>query len=100
MLTKWAEVISGFPKEDPKENDRLSMMGHIVFRTCDYKYKAKLRSDETEGRMNLKGMIDDPDRTTLLQKIIENNAHETASERIQREVRLLSDIHQCKGKNI
>lgn len=41
-------------------------------------------------------MNDEPDRTKLLHKVIETIAHETTSERIQREVGLLSDVLQCK----
>lgn len=49
--------------------------------------------------MTLKGDADDPDRTKLLKKIFYTIAHEKASERIQREVGLLNDTHQCEHEN-
>lgn len=95
-LKTWAEIIRGFAEADPKAKARLDMMGLIIYLACDDEAKAKLRAEETEKRMNLKGDVSDPNRSKLLEKILETIAHETASERIQREVALLNDIHQCK----
>lgn len=51
--------------------------------------------EETENRLSLKGTIDDSQRTKLVGQSIKTIAHETALERIQREIVMLNDIHQC-----
>lgn len=56
-----------------------------------------MRAEETEKRLLLKGCTTDPDQTQLIAKVMNTIAHETPSEKIQREVNILNDIHQCKS---
>lgn len=53
------------------------MIALIVYLGCDDEAKAKLRAEETEDHLQLKGNTGDPDRTQLIHKIIETIAHET-----------------------
>lgn len=72
------------------------MMGIIVYLEFDDESNENLRAKAPEGRRNLKGMTDDPDRTKLVGTIIETIEHENEPGRLQLGVGLVSDIHQCK----
>lgn len=94
-LSIWTDIIRSFAKFDHKSQGRLDMIGLIVYMSCDAEAKAKLRAAETEGLLKLKGDANDPDRKKLITQILNTIAAESASEKIQREVSLLNDIHQC-----
>lgn len=70
------------------------MVGTLVYLACDEEAKTKLRAEETEKRLNLKGGSEDDDRDKMIDGIIVAIAHETSSERM-REVNLVSEIHSC-----
>lgn len=95
-IMTWAEIVRSFAQADPKAKARLDMMGLIIYLACDDEAKAKLRAEETENRLILKGSSDDPNRVALIEKLLTAIAYETPSERIQREVAMLTDIHGCK----
>lgn len=94
-LLTWIDIIRSFAKFDHKSQARLDMVGLIIYMSCDADTKAKLRAAETGGILNLKGEIDDPDRSHLISQILSTIAAESASEKIQREVTMLNNIHQC-----
>lgn len=95
-LRTWADIIRSFAKFDRKSEARLDMVGLIIYMSCDTDSKAKLRAAETEGVLNLKGQTNDPERIQLISRILDVIAAESASEKIQREVTLLNEIHQCR----
>lgn len=88
-LKPWEEIIRSLAKDDVKAKDWLDMMGLIIYLACDDEAKAKLRAEAMEKRLQLKGDDTDPDRATLVQKIISTIAQETPSEKIQREMKLV-----------
>lgn len=61
---------------------------------CDDEAKSKLMAEEREDRIMLRGNDDDPQIFRLIQEFIRAIAHETPSEKIQREVTVISKIHQ------
>lgn len=95
-LKTWKEIVRSLTKADAKAPARLDMMGIIVYLACDDESKAKLRTIDTEKRLLLIGEDTDPVRTELICSIISTIAQETPSEKIQREMNFLNDIHQCK----
>lgn len=98
-LKTWAEITRGLAKTDKKMNAVLETIGLIIYMTCNNEAKAKLRAEETEKRLNLRGDEDGPQRFRLIEQIINAIAYEPATENIQREVNMLNDIQQCGREN-
>jgi len=67
-LRTWADIIRSFARVDPKTNAKLEPMGLLIYLACDDEAKAKLRAEETEHHLNLKGMEGDADRFKLIEK--------------------------------
>lgn len=95
----WVDITRRFARTDPKNKARLDIMGLIAYLACDEEAKDKLRAEEAEKSIKLRGDETDPDRTALIDKSISTIAHETPSQKIQREANLLSEIHQCCRNN-
>lgn len=96
VLNIWTDIIQSFGKADAKYKARLEIMGLIVYLPCDHEAKAKLRAEETEERLTLKGNVGDPECPELFSEITETLAQERSSEKIHRDVNLLNEIQQCR----
>lgn len=59
-----ADIVRSFAKLDRQSQARLGMMGLEIYMACKQEEKAKLRAENTEGRLNLKGRDDDPTALT------------------------------------
>lgn len=92
-LVTWADITRGFAQVDPKTHALLETMRSIIYRACDEAAKSKVRAEETENRLRIKGSEDDPRRTKLIEKILHTIAHESPSEKGQREVRFRNEMH-------
>lgn len=70
----------------------------MLYLAADDDAKEALKQAETEGTLSLEGSEDDENRTELVAKIMSILATESPTEKIQREVELVSDIQSCKRK--
>lgn len=62
---------------------------------CDADGKEKLRTAEKGGMLKLKGETDHPDRNRIISQILDKIAVESSSDKIQHELTMLNNIHQC-----
>lgn len=85
-------------KYDQKEQARLAGVGFMLYLTADDDAKEALKKAETGGTLSLEGSEDDEDRTELVHAIMSLLATKSPTEKIQREVEMLSDIQTCKRK--
>lgn len=68
----------------------------IVFISYNDERKANIRAEETENRLVLQGMNEDPHIFILIRQIIQIITHETPLENVQREFGMINEIIQCQ----
>lgn len=95
-LYTWADIIRSFAKAHPKAKARLETMGLILYLACDDEAKPKIRAKEAQKLLYLKGDKSDRLRSDLILRLVETISYETPHEKVQMEVNLLNNIHQCK----
>lgn len=73
--------------------------GYAIYRACDEQAKDRLEQAETSGILTLKGNdTEDPNRTHLVQTIIDLISKESINDKVARQVQLLADIQNCKRR--
>lgn len=66
----------------------------LVYITFEDETKDKVRDEETENRLTIKGKADDPKRHEFIMEIFRKLACETLSEKVQRKVSIINEILQ------
>ena len=88
-------MIRKFGESDNKYKPLLYCIGHIIYMGCDENAQEVLARAEKSGAVNLEGRDDDITQQGIVQEIINIIAKDTPSERVRREVELLSNIQTC-----
>lgn len=82
---------------DAKAKQKPNSVGLIVYLGSEDEAKAKIRDEETENLLTIRGSEDDPERFALVRQIFQTITHETSIEKKQREIEMINDINQCQG---
>lgn len=62
----------------------------IVYMECDKEANGRLRAEETEDRIYVKGNAEDPQQHKLIQGTLREITHETPSLKVHREITILN----------
>lgn len=97
-VTKWTAMLRLRATTDYRAEALLRSVGLMLYLAADDDAQETIKQAETEGRIVLEGSDDDADRSALVASIISLIATDSPTEKIQREVDLLSSIQTCKRK--
>lgn len=97
-VAKWSTMLRLMSMTDPKAQARLSSVGLILYLAADDDAKETIKQAETEGSIVLEGSEGDQDRAGLIRSIVDLIATDSPTEKIHREVEMLSAIQTCKRR--
>lgn len=97
-LRRWIKMICAFAEADNKAKAMLAGAGHLIYMACDGTAQDMLQEAELVGAICLEGRADDPKRIKLVDEVLAVIAKETASEKVRKEVELLTEIHKCERR--
>lgn len=91
-VTLWTAMIRMMDAFDKKAEARLRSVGWMIYLVADEYEKEAVKEEETEGKKVLEGTDNDANREILVKSIVSLIATETDTEKLQREVEMLSEI--------
>ena len=95
-LRRWMRMLTQFAKVDSKSKAILEGAGHLIYLSCDTLSQELLNQAEKSGELVLDGQQDDVSRNKMVEKILNTIAKDTPTEKVKREVDLLTEIQSCQ----
>jgi len=95
-LRMWIKMMNQFAIVDTRARAIVQGGGYVIYRYCDRTAQELITKAITTGSVKLEGENTDPEREQLVEHIISTIAKDSPTERVRREVDMLTDIQNCQ----